>query len=104
MKRIVNGMSEDRPLAQLERLFGNTTARVLDHLIIYEEFEYSREELMKINEIDEKELDQILDKLSNWKLITITSIRDGSKYKLTKNDVSFALKKLEFYMATEGMN
>lgn len=95
-------MTEERPKAQLERLFGNSTARVLDHLIIHDEFEYSKQELMRINELSETELDKILDNLANWKLITITSIVDGKKYKLTKNRVSDALNKLEFYMATES--
>ena len=94
-------MSEEIPKAQFEKMFDNKTARVLDHMLIHKYFDYSKSELTEINRVTADELDKILDTLANWKLITITTIKEPKRYKMTDNEVSQALERLAFAMATQ---
>lgn len=77
--------------AVLERVFGGNTARVLDHFIIFREFEYSITELKETLNLDEPVLVEILKHLKSLKLITSTDSVIGTKYRLSPNKATHAI-------------
>jgi hypothetical protein len=94
-------MADDE--APLQQIFGGNTARIIDHLITFRDFDYSLKEISDILKIKELFVESILEFLINYELVQMTSKDNITKYKIAKNEMTDLLNRFVFSVASKNI-
>ena len=88
----------------LESVFRNTTARVLDFLVLNQEFDYSASEISKITQIPLRSLQRVLLNLVEKELIMETGKIGNTKMYIINSKSQFAELLRQYVLATININ
>ena len=88
----------------LESVFRNTTARVLDFLVLNQEFDYSASEISKITQIPLRSLQRVLLNLVEKELIMETGKIGNTKMYIIKSKSQLAELLRQYVLATININ
>lgn len=99
--RIQVSHKRNRPL---ESVFRNTTARVLDFLVLNQEFDYSASEISKITQIPLRSLQRVLLNLVEKELIMETGKIGNTKMYIINSKSQLAELLRQYVLATININ
>jgi hypothetical protein len=88
----------------LESVFRNTTARVLDFLVLNQEFDYSASEISKITQIPLRSLQRVLLNLVEKELIMETGKIGNTKMYIINSKSQLAELLRQYVLATININ
>jgi hypothetical protein len=88
----------------LESVFRNTTARVLDFLVLNQEFDYSASEISKITQIPLRSLQRVLLNLVEKELIMETGKIGNTKMYIINSNSQLAELLRQYVLATININ
>jgi len=84
----------------LERFLGGSTARILDHLCTFREFDYSITEIAEVTNLSRKTVRKTLEKLEGYDIVLIRTIGRVKMYRLNlENPIAQKLKSLAMEIA-----
>jgi hypothetical protein len=84
----------------LEAIFQNTTARILDFLVLNQKFDYSAPEISKITQIPLRTLQRVLPRLVNKGMVKETGRIGNTRMYILNTDSELARLLSQFILAT----